>query len=158
RLAKSRLPNVVVLEDLSQEAIRDLLASAMVHVQGSITLESGYAEAFGLVNLEAQAVGTPGVVFDSGGASEALLDGSTGFRIAERNAGAMANAIGQLLTDWSTWEQFSRRAPAFVRGGFDIRRQTRDLEAFYDDVIARYQSQVARAATPSREGLGAPEC
>jgi glycosyltransferase involved in cell wall biosynthesis len=135
RLARSRLPAVTVLQNQSQTAVRDMLLSAQAYVHGSVTLENGHAEAMGISNLEAQAVGTPAVVFDSGGVGEAIVHGKTGFKTAERDVVAMADAIARLLTNSGLWAELSRNAVRFVRREFDLVRQSAELEAIYDRVI-----------------------
>lgn len=138
-LAKRKLPNVTVHENLSQDRIRELLSEAELYLHGSVTLDNGHAEAFGLANLEAQAVGTPVVAFRSGGVGEAVKDGETGFLLAERDVTGMANAIGNLLSDQALWNEFSRRAPIFVSQNFDLNRQTALLEDYYDAVLGDHK-------------------
>ena len=133
--AQKRLARVEVLDRLSQLEIADLLATARVYVHGSVTLENGHAEAFGMTNLEAQAVGTPVVAFRSGGVAEAMIDGETGNAVAERDVRSMAGAIATLLTNDEQWLGYSRSAIDMVRRRFDIRQQTALLETHYDAVI-----------------------
>jgi len=57
-------------------------------------------EGFGIVFLEAAACGVPQVAGDSGGAADAVVDGTTGIVIRDpRDADAAARAIGRLLDD-----------------------------------------------------------
>jgi glycosyltransferase involved in cell wall biosynthesis len=140
--AQSRVARVQVIDRLSQPEIADLLASARLYVHGSVTLDSGHAEAFGMANLEAQAVGTPVVAFRSGGVAEAIVEGQTGDAVAERDVMAMAAAIAALLTDDAKWQSYSRSAAEMVLSRFDIRTQTRLLEDFYDQVIAAHPSTI----------------
>jgi phosphatidylinositol alpha-1,6-mannosyltransferase len=57
-------------------------------------------EGFGIVFLEAAASGIPQVAGNSGGASEAVVDGETGFVVRRPDdAAAAAHALGQLLDD-----------------------------------------------------------
>lgn len=57
-------------------------------------------EGFGIVFLEAAACGVPQVAGDSGGASEAVVDGRTGFVVpTPRDAGSVALALRRLLAD-----------------------------------------------------------
>ncbi len=138
-MARKLLPKVTMFENLTQAQIRDLLCEAEIYVHGSVTLANGHAEAFGLANLEAEAVGTPVVAFRSGGVGEAIEDGATGFLVAERDITGMADAIGKLLTNPELWASFSRRAPVMVSTRFDITRQTGLLEDYYGTVIDAYK-------------------
>ena len=136
--AQKRVARVQVIDRLSQPEIADLLATARVYVHGSVTLENGHAEAFGMANLEAQAVGTPVVAFRSGGVAEAMLEGQTGEAVAERDVKAMAAAIASLLTNDAQWQSYSRSAAEMVARRFDIRTQAAALEDYYDAVIAAH--------------------
>ena len=140
-LARRSLPSVTIHENLSQTEIRDLLASAELYLHGSVTLDNGHAEAFGLANLEAEAVGTPVVAFRSGGVGEAIEEGKTGYLVEERDVAGMADAVGRLLNDQSLWTAFSARAPLLVAERFDIRRQTGMLEDYYSSVLDQFSSR-----------------
>jgi len=78
---------------LDQRATTDLLAHAAVVVVPSLY------EPFGLVALEAQAVGTPVAVSDVGGLRELVTDGITGVRFEPESPAAIATAIRRLLRD-----------------------------------------------------------
>ncbi|BBZ29156.1 GDP-mannose-dependent alpha-(1-6)-phosphatidylinositol monomannoside mannosyltransferase [Mycolicibacterium madagascariense] len=56
-------------------------------------------EGFGIVYLEASAVGVPVVAGNSGGAPEAVVDGETGVVVDGWDVGAIAAAVGDLLAD-----------------------------------------------------------
>jgi phosphatidylinositol alpha-1,6-mannosyltransferase len=57
-------------------------------------------EGFGIVFLEAAACGVPSVAGDSGGAAEAVEDGTTGSVVAHPDdANEVAKAIGRLIDD-----------------------------------------------------------
>ncbi len=144
-LARAKLPKVTIYDQLDQAQIRDLVSEAEIYLHGSVTLDNGHAEAMGIANLEAQAVGTPVVAFRSGGVGEAVEDGKTGYLAEERDVVAMAAGIASLLSDKPRWQAFSERAPAMVAEKFDIRRQTAALEDYYDAVIAEYAQTRKRA-------------
>ncbi|WP_312947855.1 glycosyltransferase [Agrobacterium sp.] len=141
-LARKSLPKVTILEKQTQSQIRDILAEAEIYLHGSVTLDNGHAEAFGLANLEAEAVGTPVVAFQSGGVGEAVEDGRTGALVAERDVLGMAEAVGRLLTEGERWESFSKRGPEMVSERFHISKQTSQLEDYYDEVIAKHKFQL----------------
>jgi phosphatidylinositol alpha-1,6-mannosyltransferase len=57
-------------------------------------------EGFGIVFLEAAACGVPQVAGDSGGASEAVVDGQTGFVVRRpHDAAEVTHTLGRLLDD-----------------------------------------------------------
>ncbi|UJP11478.1 glycosyltransferase [Microbacterium sp. KUDC0406] len=101
------------------------------------TQRSGrWREAAGLVSLEAQASGVPAIVYDSGGASEMLQDGSTGLVVAERDVPALADAIRSVLTLPDTeWRAMSGRAREFVVESRSLRASARELAGHYHDLI-----------------------
>lgn len=143
-LARRSLPKVEIREKQTQAQIRDLLSEAELYLHGAVTLANGHAEAFGIANLEAQAMGAPVVAFRSGGVGEAVEEGATGFLAAERDVAAMADHIGRLLNDQPLWNAFSERAPKMVAERFDIRRQTALLEDYYDSVLDAHKHGEAR--------------
>lgn len=64
-----------------------------------LVLVPSRSESFGLVALEAQAVGTPVVASNAGGLPEAVLDGETGIIVRDLAPASFARAIAQLLMD-----------------------------------------------------------
>jgi phosphatidylinositol alpha-1,6-mannosyltransferase len=60
-------------------------------------------EGFGIVFLEAAACGVPQIAGDSGGAADAVVDGTTGVVIRDpRDPDEVARAVGGLLDDPAT--------------------------------------------------------
>lgn len=139
--ARMTIPRFKIIDSLSQREIAEMMATSSIYVHGSIALQNGHAEAFGLANLEAQAVGTPVVAFDSGGVGEAVISGATGEIVPERDTEAMAAAIAALLRDEDRRRAYGKAAVAMVRDRFDISRQAALLEDFYDEVIRSHARQ-----------------
>jgi phosphatidylinositol alpha-1,6-mannosyltransferase len=83
-------------------------------------------EGFGIVFVEAGACGVPSVAGDSGGASEAVTDGETGFVVGEpSDTGAVADRLHTLLTDDG------------LRAGMGSAARTRAVAEFDHDVLAK---------------------
>jgi phosphatidylinositol alpha-1,6-mannosyltransferase len=77
-------------------------------------------EGFGIVFLEAAAAGVPQVAGDSGGASEAVLDGVTGLVVeSPGDPGAVAEALRSLLADPNRRRRMGRAARSRVKESFD---------------------------------------
>jgi colanic acid/amylovoran biosynthesis glycosyltransferase len=146
--ARKHLPSVTILARQTQAQLVELLAGARLYLHGSVTMDTGQAEALGLTNIEAQAVGTPVVAFDTGGVAETIENGRTGIVVPEPDVKAMSAAIGTLLDDEDKWNAFSAAAIEMVPRRFDLATQTRALEEIYDEVLAHH-------AGTSRAGMAA---
>jgi phosphatidyl-myo-inositol dimannoside synthase len=112
---------VKVLGRVSQEDRAALLGAADIFVMACRNRWLGLEqEGFGIVFLEAAAAGVPQVAGDSGGASEAVLDGETGLVVRNpRNPGAVAEALRTLLVDPSHRRRMGRAARSRVQESFD---------------------------------------
>src|ERR1017187_5235567 len=87
---------------VEHEDLADYYALADICVVPSRT------ETFGLVALEAQALGTPVVASAVGGLTEIIEDGETGILVADRAPQAFAAAIASLLDDATLRERMGR--------------------------------------------------
>lgn len=72
----------------------------------------------GVVPIEAQACGTPVVAFGRGGATDTVIDGTTGILVEEQSAGAFSSALDRL--DAHVWDRAKIRAHAqsFAQSAF----------------------------------------
>jgi phosphatidylinositol alpha-1,6-mannosyltransferase len=121
RLAAQSPVRVEVLGRVSQQDRAALLGAADVFVMACRNRWLGLEqEGFGIVFLEAAAAGVPQVAGDSGGASEAVLDGETGLVVADPgNPGAVAEALRSLLVDPERRRTMGEAARSRVRESFD---------------------------------------
>ncbi len=109
-----------VLGRVSDEDRAGLLACADVFVMACRNRWFGLEqEGFGIVFLEAAAAGVPQIAGDSGGASEAVLDGVTGLVVRQpEDPGALAEALRTLLADPGLRRRMGKAARARVRDTF----------------------------------------
>ena len=77
-------------------------------------------------------MGLPVCGFASGGISEGVAHGETGLLAREGDEATLAEYIARLLTDDALWMRFSRAAAERARTRFDLVRQVRGLENYYD--------------------------
>lgn len=103
--------------------------------------------------LQAMAAGVPVVVTDTGGTSEVVSDGETGFLIPTGDAAAAAAAVLRLATDESRRRQLGVAGRLRLGAEFDIRRMVLDLEDLYGELLDE-RRDAERAATPASH-LGA---
>lgn len=75
--------------------------------------KGGITEAFGIVLLEAMAMGCPVIGSNVGGIPDIIEDKKTGFLVPERDTAALAERIVQILSDESLREKY--RKNGFIR-------------------------------------------
>jgi D-inositol-3-phosphate glycosyltransferase len=92
-----------------QDALADYYAAAEMVVMPS------HYESFGLVALEAMAMGTPVIASEVGGLAFVVRDGETGFHVPSRDPEALADKIFCLLTDPGCREQLGRQAREYAQ-------------------------------------------
>lgn len=78
-----------------------------------------YREGFGLVIVEAEAMGLPVVVSDVPGPIDAMLHGVTGLKVPVKDAEALQQALETLLDDPSLRQRFGRQAIDFALCNFE---------------------------------------
>jgi colanic acid/amylovoran biosynthesis glycosyltransferase len=104
---------------------------AAVLVLPSVTAGSGDAEGLGMVLLEAAASGVPVIGTMHGGIPEAIVDAQSGFLVPERDVGALAKRLSEMLQDGSMRRDMGRDARHLCEAKFDIGRQAERLESLY---------------------------
>jgi len=97
------------------------------------TVPSLWAEPFGLVAVEAMMRGTAVVASDSGGLSEIVQHGRTGFLIPTGNIRALAEALLLLLKDRGLAEQMGE-------AGHEIALARFNETAYVDSFVQLYQT------------------
>ncbi len=95
-------------------------------------------EPFGMVALEAAAVGTPVAVADTGGLAEIVEPGRTGVVFGPADPEALADAVSSLLLDVDYTRAMARRARHRVRDDYN-----------WPAIAARTAAVYAAAATPA---------
>jgi glycosyltransferase involved in cell wall biosynthesis len=115
--------------------VKDYFERAYIFCMPSISMPTGQAESFGVVFLEAQAMGVPVVSFNSGGISEVVAHGKTGFLCEEKNVECLADKIIKLLKDPELHDRMSVAGRKRVEHFFDLNKQNKILESCYDLLI-----------------------
>jgi glycosyltransferase involved in cell wall biosynthesis len=134
KLAADLLNNYHFLGVQTPEQVKAWMNRASVFTVPSIIAQSGDAEAFGIVFAEAQAMALPVVSFASGGISEAVIHGKTGFLAPEKDVTSLANYIVTLLQDESLRKHFAIAGRKRIETKFNLKQQTIKLEKIYDEL------------------------
>jgi colanic acid/amylovoran biosynthesis glycosyltransferase len=115
--------------------VRDRMSRASVFCVPSVVAASGDAEGFGMVFIEAQAMGLPVVSTLSGGIPEAVKNGETGLLVAERDSTALGESILHLLEDQILWQRYSLAGRRNVVDHFNLAQQTGRLEKLFEQLL-----------------------
>jgi glycosyltransferase involved in cell wall biosynthesis len=122
--------SVVFLGELATKERDSLLSHAMALVN-----PIDWEEPFGLVMIEALALGTPAIVTPHGAAPEIVTDGVTGFVVEDVEQGVAAvRRIGEID------RRVCRRA---VEGYFSAERMVTQYEDLYCEVLTRSRARTA---------------
>ena len=116
--------------------VRAWMARATVFCVPSVVAESGDAEGFGMVFIEAQAMGLPVVSTLSGGIPEAVRHGETGLLVPQRDVKGLAAALLLLIENRDVWRRYSAAGRKRVIDHFDLSQQTDRLEQVFEELLA----------------------
>jgi glycosyltransferase involved in cell wall biosynthesis len=126
--------------------VRDM---ATAYAITDISLNISEQEGLPRVAIEAQAMGVPMIVSDTGPgrevaltAPDVTLENASGLRVPYADAKATADAIATMLS-WTPAERKAcgARGAAHVRSRFTLEQLTRKTLAVYDTVLARRRAQ-----------------
>lgn len=140
KLARELSVRVIFRGTQTPEEVMRSMSRARILCNPSVKASTGDMEGFGMVFAEAQALGTPVVSFIHGAIPEVVNHGATGLLCPEGDVSGLSESIARLLDDHALWAQMSKRASVWVREHFDIARQTKKLEALYDECITQHRT------------------
>lgn len=92
-------------------------------------------EAFGIVFIQAQAIGRPVVAGAIGGVPDALDQGRTGLLVDGSSVASVTEAVASLLGDPARATEMGEAGAKWVADGFTWDRRTTDLRALLADVV-----------------------
>jgi glycosyltransferase involved in cell wall biosynthesis len=92
-------------------------------------------EAVGRIILEAAAYGVPVVATRVGGVPEIVKDGETGLLVPSQDAGSMARALIELLTNREKRGRLGRAAKERVTTSFTAREMVRSISNLYLELV-----------------------
>lgn len=100
-----------------------------------VALPSAQAEGFGLVVLEAMAMGCPVVATAIGGPLSIVAEGETGFLVPPGDAVALADKLEVLLRDSALRERMAAAGRERMETKFAFANTVNELEALYREVL-----------------------
>ena len=131
-----RLRDDLGLEELVAFAgARDQEILPMYYAAAEMVVMPSHYESFGMVALEAMAMGTPVIASEVGGLAYVVRDGYNGFLVPRRDAEALAGRILSLLHDSALRARLSTQAQEYAHG-YDWRVIAEAMLREYDEVAA----------------------
>lgn len=125
---------VECLGRVSHDKVQSLMKRHHIYAQHSKKTDSGAEEGLGVVFVEAQASGLPAVATQSGGISDIIIDGETGYLVPEGDTEAMADRIVHLAKHPEMWEKMGQAGRRHVEENFELTTQVEKLIALYKDI------------------------
>ena len=129
-----------------RQDVPDLLAAS------DIFLLTSLFEGLPRAVLQAMAASVPIVATDTGGTSEVVVDGVTGFLVPPSDPGAAAAALLRLASEPDTRRSFGEAGRMKLGAEFDIRLMVPTLEAIYDELLERSPALLGHATSASHLG------
>jgi glycosyltransferase involved in cell wall biosynthesis len=114
-----------------QDAMARFAAAADVIAVPSIRDDAGNVDGLPNFALEALASATPVVATGAGGLPQAITDGENGLLVPERDAAALAAAIGRVIASPATARDLGARARSRVEREYSWRRTAEMMVAAY---------------------------
>lgn len=135
---KTALQSQIDQENLSQNVhllgFRNDVLSLMN--AGEIFVLPSLAEPFGLVILEAMALGKPVIATNTGGPPEIIDDGTTGILVPPGDANALAKALHTLIADKPVRDGFGQAGRERYNESFPPQRMASSVREIYARVVA----------------------
>ncbi len=118
---------------LSSAEIRDELQNHHIFLMTSVEDSMGRAETQGVVTLEAQACGLPALVSGTGGTSETIVDGKSGFIYLNNDPRDIVDKINSLLEE-RCYINFSEVARKNIIENFDNNKTSKKIFGLYENL------------------------
>ena len=123
---------VTLLGAQPSSRVAEEMAQAHIFLSPSVTAADGDSEGGAPTTLiEAQASGLPVVSTTHADIPEVVLDGKSGFLVAERDVPALAERITYLIESPQCWEAMGEAGRRHVEQSYDSHLITRKLEEIY---------------------------
>ncbi len=126
---------VTLLGWRSSSEVAGILKDSHLFVAPSVKCDRGSEEGPVKTLKEAMAMGLPVVATRQGGIPELVEDGVSGFLVPERDSGAIAEKLEQLIQNPQLWPEMGRRGRAHVEEHYDKEKLNDELVWIYQELL-----------------------
>lgn len=110
-----------------------------------------YREGFGVVTIEAQAMGVPVISTDIPGSPETIINGQTGILVPAADVDSLTEAMKRLKNDRNLLSSFGNNGPEFVKENFEQRKFWRKV---LEHRCSLYNNMPVRSEKNDHNALG----
>jgi colanic acid/amylovoran biosynthesis glycosyltransferase len=114
--------------------VSEMLQTAHIFLQHSVTAADGDQEGQGVSMMEAAATGLPVISTQHDGIPEVVLDGKTGFLVAEHDVEGMGERLANLAGDPGLWDELGTRGREHIEKNMQLEAQAESWRNLYKRV------------------------
>ncbi len=118
----------------------EIYRSADIYLLPSLTASDGDKEGTPVSLMEAQATGLPIIGTTHSGIPEVVVNGKTGFLVAEKDSYALADKLSFLINNPSKRIEMGKAGQKYVKENYEKKRQAEKLLYLYRSIIANNQN------------------
>lgn len=131
-----------VLMQQAQASSRVIMTGSVADIEryyaaSDVFVAPSYREGFGLVVVEAEAMGLPAIVSDVPGQIDAIRLNETGLRCTVKDAHSLLQAMQALLSDAALRQTLGTQAAAFARDSFEQNELFARLQQHRDEMTSK---------------------
>jgi colanic acid/amylovoran biosynthesis glycosyltransferase len=131
--------SVALLGVLNSAQIKELFAKTRCFVQHSVTAANGDMEGTPVTILEAGSSGLAIVSTKHAGIKEAVIDGETGYLVAEHDIQGMANYMIKIAADVNLAVTLGAKEATYIRENYDINSRIHTITKLLKEAIATHK-------------------
>jgi phosphatidyl-myo-inositol dimannoside synthase len=135
---------VSFIGDVPHDHVSDFYNLCDVFIMANRLEAGGDVESFGMVFTEANALGKPVIGGKSGGAAEAVLDGTTGFLVDPESPGQVAEKLLALLQNEPLRKRMGAAALQRVQTEFNWKSRAHSLRQITAELVSRKSGSRAK--------------
>ena len=120
---------------MSQSDVKQKIRGAMLLAAPCVHAQNDDRDGLPTILLESMALGTPCISTPVTGIPEVLRHAKTGLMVAERDAGALADACEKMLVDQVLVDNLVQNARQLIEERFDIDKNTTEIRAFFANMM-----------------------
>jgi glycosyltransferase involved in cell wall biosynthesis len=124
---------------LPHRTVAASMQRAAIVCQPSVTAADGDSEGLPTTVLEAAATARPLIGTHHSGIPEVIVDGATGFLVAERDVAALADRLLLLMKNAELRKRMGEAGRKRIEEHFDLRKQSKRLEEIYSETISSFK-------------------